>query len=34
MGHNLPPGLWERVADHIAAVVQRGDARSTTPTMA
>lgn len=24
MGHNLPPGLWERIADHIAAVVQRG----------
>ena len=27
MGHNLPPGLWERFADHIAAVVQRGEAR-------
>ncbi len=27
MGHNLPPGLWERLADHIAGVVQRGEAR-------
>ncbi|APR77071.1 Beta-ketoadipate enol-lactone hydrolase [Minicystis rosea] len=27
MGHNLPPGLWDRVADHIAAVVQKGEAR-------
>jgi pimeloyl-ACP methyl ester carboxylesterase len=26
MGHNLPPGLWEPVADHIAAVVRRGEA--------
>lgn len=26
MGHNLPPGLWERLADHIAAVVRRGEA--------
>lgn len=26
MGHNLPSGLWERFADHIAAVVQRGEA--------
>jgi pimeloyl-ACP methyl ester carboxylesterase len=26
MGHNLPTGLWERFADHIAAVVQRGQA--------
>ena len=24
MGHNLPPGLWERFADHIAEVVRRG----------
>jgi pimeloyl-ACP methyl ester carboxylesterase len=24
MGHNIPPGLWDRIADHIAAVVQRG----------
>lgn len=24
MGHNLPPGLWERIADHIATVVRRG----------
>jgi pimeloyl-ACP methyl ester carboxylesterase len=28
MGHNLPPGLWERIAGHIAAVVQRGEARA------
>ncbi len=28
MGHNLPPGLWERIAEHIAAVVRKGDARS------
>jgi len=28
MGHNLPPGLWERLADHIAAVVWRGEART------
>lgn len=27
MGHNIPPGLWERIADHIAAVVRRGEAR-------
>jgi len=26
MGHNLPPGLWERIADPIAAVVRRGEA--------
>jgi pimeloyl-ACP methyl ester carboxylesterase len=26
LGHNLPPGLWERFADHIAEVVQRGEA--------
>lgn len=26
MGHNFPPGLWERIADHIAEVVQRGEA--------
>lgn len=25
MGHNLPPGLWERIADHIAQVVARGE---------
>jgi pimeloyl-ACP methyl ester carboxylesterase len=25
LGHNLPPGLWERFADHIAAVVRRGE---------
>ncbi len=27
MGHNIPPGLWEHIADHIAAVVRRGEAR-------
>jgi pimeloyl-ACP methyl ester carboxylesterase len=27
MGHNLPAGLWERIAGHIKAVVQRGEAR-------
>jgi pimeloyl-ACP methyl ester carboxylesterase len=26
MGHNLPPGLWERFADRIAEVVRRGEA--------
>jgi pimeloyl-ACP methyl ester carboxylesterase len=26
MGHNLPPGLWARFADHIAAIVQCGEA--------
>jgi pimeloyl-ACP methyl ester carboxylesterase len=26
MGHNLPPGLWERIADHIAEIVRRGEA--------
>jgi pimeloyl-ACP methyl ester carboxylesterase len=25
LGHNLPPGLWERFAGHIADVVQRGE---------
>jgi pimeloyl-ACP methyl ester carboxylesterase len=28
MGHNLPRALWDRVADHIAAVVQKGEARA------
>jgi len=27
MGHNLPPGLWERIAAHIAGIVQKGEAR-------
>jgi len=27
MGHSLPPGLWGRIADHIAAVVRKGEAR-------
>jgi len=26
MGHDLAPGLWERIAGHIAEVVQRGEA--------
>jgi len=26
MGHNLPPGLWERIADLIVAVVRKGEA--------
>lgn len=26
MGHNLPPGLWARLADAIAATVRRGEA--------
>lgn len=26
MGHDLAPGLWERIADHIAEVVQCGEA--------
>jgi pimeloyl-ACP methyl ester carboxylesterase len=26
MGHNLPAGVWERVADQIGKVVQRGEA--------
>ena len=28
MGHNLPPGLWDRFADHIAEVVRRVAARA------
>jgi pimeloyl-ACP methyl ester carboxylesterase len=28
MGHNLPPGLRQRIAGHIAALVQRGEARA------
>ncbi|QRK12691.1 alpha/beta hydrolase [Archangium violaceum] len=28
MGHNLPPGLWARISEHIAAIVRRGDARA------
>jgi pimeloyl-ACP methyl ester carboxylesterase len=27
MGHSLPPGLCERIADHIAAIVRKGEAR-------
>lgn len=27
MGHNLPPGLWSRIADHVATNVRRGEAR-------
>lgn len=29
MGHNLPPGLWARLADRIAGIVQKGEARWT-----
>jgi pimeloyl-ACP methyl ester carboxylesterase len=28
MGHNLPPGLWNEIAGHIAAVVRKGEARA------
>jgi pimeloyl-ACP methyl ester carboxylesterase len=28
MGHDIPAALYERIADHIAAVVRRGDART------
>jgi len=27
MGHDLPPGLWDRIADHIARIVARGETR-------
>jgi pimeloyl-ACP methyl ester carboxylesterase len=27
LGHNIPPGLWERIADHIAATVRKGEAK-------
>ena len=27
MGHNIPPGVRERIADHIASIVRRGEAR-------
>ncbi|MCA9694447.1 MAG: alpha/beta fold hydrolase [Nannocystaceae bacterium] len=27
MGHNLPPGLWDTIADHIAAIIRIGEAR-------
>jgi pimeloyl-ACP methyl ester carboxylesterase len=26
MGHDLPPGLWQRIANHITEVVSRGEA--------
>jgi pimeloyl-ACP methyl ester carboxylesterase len=26
-GHSIPPGLWERLADHITGVVKRGEAK-------
>jgi pimeloyl-ACP methyl ester carboxylesterase len=32
LGHNLPPGLWDRFADHIAEVVRRGEALRNTRT--
>ena len=28
MGHNIPRGLWQRIADHVAAVVRRGEDRA------
>lgn len=28
MGHDIPSGLWGQIADHIAAVVRRGEARA------
>lgn len=27
MGHNIPPGLWERIAGHIDTIVRRGETR-------
>ena len=27
MGHDLPPGLWDRLADEIAQIVERGETR-------
>jgi pimeloyl-ACP methyl ester carboxylesterase len=30
MGHNLPPGVCERIADHIATIVRKGEARTAT----
>lgn len=32
MGHNIPPGLWDRMADLIAGVVTKGEARSPSET--
>lgn len=31
MGHNLPPGLWERIADHIGALIASGSAAPLRP---
>ncbi len=28
MGHNLPPGVWPEIAEHIAAIVRIGETRS------
>lgn len=28
MGHNIPRGLWDRIADHIAGIVERGETRA------
>jgi hypothetical protein len=25
MGHDLPPGLWDLIADHITAAIQRSE---------
>jgi pimeloyl-ACP methyl ester carboxylesterase len=33
MGHDLPPGLWERFADHIALNVARGESRVKSPAL-
>lgn len=29
MGHDIPPGLWDRIADHIARIVVRGEEQGT-----
>jgi len=31
MGHNLPPGVWDRLADHISAIVRKGEGRALRP---
>ena len=32
MGHNLPAALWDRIADHIARVVERGEGQKRSST--
>lgn len=27
MGHNLPPGLWSEIAEHVADIVRIGETR-------